>query len=104
MSIVSGITLHVGVLDDHEDNAPVWNKINEFLASKDVRPLVRVDDHYGGSKHPQCAVYGAGYNYFSSVEDEFAAFIISLEWGDPENVVLIIQPENGPTKVYRPSH
>lgn len=35
-------------------------------------------------------------------EDAFAEAFLALPWTDPENVVLIMQPEDGPTKVYQP--
>lgn len=43
----------------------------------------------------------AGYNWFD--EDEFAAFVLSVDWNWPENVVLTIQPEEGETRVWRPA-
>ena len=54
----------------------------------------------GGSKHPQVDVFGGGFNYFPN--DEFAAFVLSLPWQCQENVALLVNPENGPTKVFRP--
>lgn len=32
----------------------------------------------------------------------FAQFVMSRDWHFPENVVLIMQPEEGGTKVFRP--
>lgn len=60
-----------------------------------------VSDHYAGGKHPQQYVAGGGFNYFA--EDEFATFVLGLPWEHPENVVLVIQPEDGPTRVFRPT-
>jgi hypothetical protein len=108
MSVVSGITLLTGVSEDYieqEDGSDRWpliERINIWLDERNFSALTSVEDHYGGSKHPQLTVHGAGFNYFP--EDDFAAFVLSLPWKQPENMLLIIQPEEGPTKVYRPSY
>lgn len=108
MSVVSGIILQVHCLDDREDPDPgkeVWSRIDEWLAkhpSGPFDPLVDVTDHLVVHKHPQIYVCGGGYNYFP--EEEFAAFVIGLPWERPDRVVLVIQPENGPTMVFRPPH
>lgn len=105
MSIVSGVTLHMSAAEksfeqDGKDVVHVVDKINGWLAEQHFGQLVSVEGHYGGNKHPQVLVYGGGYNYFP--EDEFAKFVLSLVWDEPEEAVLLIQPDEGPTKIYRP--
>ncbi|MEG3144946.1 hypothetical protein U1839_09790 [Sphingomonas sp. RT2P30] len=65
--------------------------------------LLEVSDRAGGSKHPQFELWCAGVNYMN-VEDEFAAFVMSRRWGAPETVILMLQPEEGVTRVFRPPY
>lgn len=46
----------------------------------------------GGSKHPQLRLFCAGLNYFDR-HAEFRDFLNSLPWDSPENVILLLQPE-----------
>lgn len=107
MSVVSGVTLHISVAEDsaeQADGSEIYanvSKINDWLAERNCAPLVSVEDHYGGSKRPQVAVFGAGYNYFMP-RDEFIGFVLTLDWWNPGNVVLLINPEDGPTMIFRP--
>lgn len=101
MSVVTGVVLCTSCVEDEEE---VLDRINAWLLEKGGGPrwsLKLVSDDFGGGKHPQMSVYGGGFNYF--YEDDFAEFVISLPWQNPENVVLIMQPEDGSTKVFRPS-
>lgn len=104
MSVVSGVVLCTSCCEDEvsEDGpAILFERINEWLASKGPFKINRVEDNFGGGKHPQMFVAGGGFNYFP--EDEFAEFAMSLPWSNPENVVLIIEPEDGRTRVFRPT-
>lgn len=96
MSVVSGIVLCASV--DDEDNFS-WTQIRNWLGERHYGDVMPVADRLGGEKHPQMVVAGAGYDDFPN--DEFAVFVLSLPWVAPENLVLIIQPEDGPTKIYR---
>lgn len=104
MSIVSGITIicSLGEDDSADPNFPtLFQRANDWIKAHGVRDALRpVQEFFGGGKHPQCFVAGAGLNYFS--ENEFADFVMALPWRDPENVVLVIQPEHGATRVFRP--
>ena len=107
MSVVSGITLQHGLIEEYAldsnenyERFDLVEKINHWLDGRGHGPLVSVEDIYGGGKNPQIKVYGGGFNHFP--EEEFAAFVMSLAWEDLENVVLLIHPEDGPTKVFRP--
>lgn len=102
MSVVSGITIQITVAEESDDESccPLIDQINGWLAKRSFLPLASVEKYYGGSKHPQVLVFGAGFNYFP--EAEFEKFFLSLKWKEPETVVLLINPEDGPTKVIRP--
>jgi hypothetical protein len=86
MSVVSGVTLQISVGEqsiEQDDGSDVFlniTKINEWLGERHFGPLVSVEDHYGGSKHPQVAVFGAGYNHFMP-RDEFIGLVESRQRG-----------------------
>lgn len=92
MSVVSTVTLQVFLDEDVE-------RINAWLEGHGHGRLVSVGASYGGNKCPQVEVWGGAFNYLR--EDEFAAFVMGLPWEDPENVVLLINPEEGPTRIWR---
>lgn len=97
MSVVTGVTLHF----EENYNTSVLTQINRWLATHNFGPLVPVERYFGGNKHPQINLCGAGYNYFTC-EEEFIHFITKeIHWDHEENMVLIINPEEGPAKVYR---
>lgn len=104
MSHVSGVVLCTSCCeeDDDEGNSALWNQVNAWLADNDFAPLVRVEDNAGGTKHPQMLIGCAGYKDFAAYEDEFAAFVMALDWSCPSNVVLTIQPEETSTRIWRP--
>lgn len=104
MSIVSGVVLCASIVEnDHEDGDldDQWVLVNAWLAERGFGTLVLVEEHAGGSKHPQMRIGCAGFNLFQGQEDEFAQYVLSLSWMYPDNVVLVIQPEEGPTRVWR---
>lgn len=97
MSVVSGVTLLTSVTEEKE----TFDAINNWLFERGyIKGMAPVEDNYGGSKHPQQLAHGAGLNYLE--EDAFADFVIGLPWEYPERVVLVIQPEEGDTRVFRP--
>lgn len=103
MSLVSGVTLQISSAEDEPDDTEIKilvTTINAWLEEQEFDWLSRVDTEYAGYKSPQVEVYGAGFNYF--YEDKFATFVMSLPWKYPKNVVLLINPESGPTKIFRP--
>lgn len=103
MSVVSGVVLCTSCTEDevHEDGpATLIEKINAWLSERHFGKIMQVESGFGGSKHPQMFVAGAGFNYFP--EDEFAAFVLSLPWSSHGNVVLVIEPDQGDTRVFRP--
>ncbi|MER8404721.1 hypothetical protein NKH16_08185 [Mesorhizobium sp. M1307] len=105
MSVVSGVVLCTSSAEDlsSPNGLPIlFENIQEWLAERaPFQQLNSVEDSFGGSKHPQMFVAGGGFNHFP--EDDFAAYVMLLPWQNPENVVLVIDPEEGPTRVFRPS-
>ncbi len=105
MSVVTSVLLTVscceeGFSDEPGDPAPKLDRINQFLQQGRFAPLTCLTPHMSGNKHPQTYTYGAGYNHF--VEELFTELIQSMNWSHPENVVFIMQPEEGETRVWRP--
>lgn len=75
-------------------------RINAWLGERRFAPIVDLADKYAvGSKHPQLYLFAAGYNYFP--EDEFITFFRVLRWNMPECCLLLLQPEEGETRVVR---
>ncbi len=54
-----------------------------------------LEDYTGGNKHPQMCIAGGGFNHFP--EQHFLDWFKTLNWYSPDNIVLIMQPEDGPT-------
>lgn len=109
MSFVSGVVLCAACYEPElpktecgGDGDPIWlDVINEWLGRWQTGAAIKmVESGFGGDKHPQIRVAGGGFNYFP--EDEFAAFVLSQRWEWPESLVLIIQPENGEARIFRP--
>jgi len=101
VSWVSGVTLCTSCVeeDDDEGNSVTWTQVNAWLTEHDFAPLARVEDRAAGTKAMQQCVGIGGYNGFYA--DDFAAFVRSVDWNAPERVVLVIQPEEGETQVWR---
>jgi hypothetical protein len=99
MSVVSGVTLVCSLCEgsEPEDGAHIIRMLDDAAGTWCFTQLT---DHYGGHKHPQIMAFGAGINGLD--EDLFAAKVMAHAWEHPENVVLVIQPEDGPTRTWRP--
>lgn len=82
----------------------LFEQINKWLSDRSKGgtywSLTMVERYFGGSKNPQMSVAGGGFNYFC--EDQFADYVLGLPWRNPENVILIINPEDGETRIFRP--
>lgn len=103
MSSVSGVILSIccGEEEEADITPPPIAAINAWLREERHFPLTRLDEMVGGGKHPQILIYASGINYLD--EDALAEMVLAQRWDSPENVVLLINPEEGPTKVFRPS-
>ncbi len=105
MSVVTGFVLMCSVGEDlmaAEKPPSAIAHINAWLAAHGFMRLVDSSDDFVGNKHPQSYIYHAGFNHFP--EDAFIAFFATLEWERPDNVVLVMTPEEGTTRVIRPVH
>lgn len=92
MSVVTGITLHC----KHEHRA--LKEIQKWLSDRGFPILLEVSKYYGGNKHPQINLFGGGYNYFP--KEDFIEFTKKINWDNEENVVLIINPEEGGCRIF----
>lgn len=87
-----------------------WDRVNSWLADHGFEGLAAVEHNFSGNKASQMTVGGGAYfrsteatgDIFNSVIETFITFVIGLPWDYPENVVLVVQPEDGPTRVERP--
>ena len=105
MSVVTSVILTMTAGEDGFDEefnggTTKLDALNETLADHGKMPLACLTDHMCRGKHPQTLTFGGGYNYFPT--EAFTVAVQGIEWAYPENVVLIIQPEEGPTSVWRP--
>lgn len=104
MSVVTSIILSVSAsengFDFDENETYQIDKINAFLRHRGKTDLHFLTPHMHNGKHPQTLTFGGGYNFFP--EDDFLNFVSVMEWQSPENVILIIQPDQGRTLVWRP--
>lgn len=101
MSVVTGIILSMSVCEEHveDETPPAVVALNAWLQDNGFTPLRPVEEHFGGNKHPQLRVFGCGYNHFP--EDEFIAQVATTDWEYPANVILIVNPETGPARVWQ---
>lgn len=103
MSVVSSIILQISWSEDGFDRTGEYGtekieKIDKWLEERGKLPLEYLSENMSKGKHPQTYVFGGGYNHFP--EDDFAELIMSFKYEKPESVVLLINPENGATKIY----
>ena len=104
MSWVSSVTLLTSSCEDQGgevvDEPVLARTINAWLTEHNYPELEQIDRHYGGNKHPQIDAFGAGINHFGHQED-FVIYTLGLPWEYPEDVVLVIHPEDGAVMIYR---
>lgn len=106
MSVVTGVVLCASCSEpdgsEGEDGPAAWiETVNAWLSERsEAWLLTPVENRFGGGKHPQMNVAGGGFNHFP--EDDFLTFLRTLKWESPENVILVMQPEDGATIVWRP--
>lgn len=105
MSAVSGVILMMSCVEDYvepsdgtDDTYPLVDRVNAWLREMEFGPLLRVDGEFGGGKASQTIVHGAAFRGFP--EAAFEEFVMGLPWVSPANLVLVVQPEDGPTKVF----
>lgn len=87
--------------DDTGSLGSTWERVQAWLQARDFRPLCIVMESMASTKAAEMIVGARAYNHFPY--GEFAAFVQSLPWEYSENVVLVIQPQEGSTGVFRPN-
>jgi hypothetical protein len=108
MSVVTGVTLISQSCDeDVEGVGLLVQRLNEWIANDPPcggGKLIRVDEHYGGGKHPENFVWGGGFNYLSW--EKFIEYAKILPWREtitlPEeqSVILVISPDQQLAEVH----
>lgn len=104
MSVVSSVILTFTICEDSTelpvgfDFFPLLYSVNEWLINHNQGQLTDTSQAAGGDKHPQTVIATGGFNGLD--EGEFSKFVLSLDWQFPENFALLIQPENGPLKIF----
>ena len=108
MSVVTGVVLCMSSCEDSIDTpdglldeVPLLTEINRWLTKNHYGTLYELSRLAGGRKHPQMFFAAGGFNGLG-MDADFIAMVMALPWLEPENLVLVMQPENGPTMVYRP--
>jgi len=100
MSSVTGLVLVCSLIDGDQAVSSNIHELNSWLKRRGFGELVDVAQHSGGTKHHEMCMFCCGYNNFP--EDNFAEIAVSMNWMDPESVVLIMQSHEGSTKMIRP--
>lgn len=96
MSSVTTLILTTSIMEGGQEDAegndtfPAIRKLNELLGGGEwFKP---VHDGAGGNKAPQAYVFMAAINYCDL--DALKAHIRSIEWEDPEAVLLLVNEED----------
>jgi hypothetical protein len=110
VSVVTGITLVCSITDSGHDedegyrdhNYDAMHLVQEWLAKRFDGLQLTETSRSANGKASRSYVWVAGINHMGDAEDPFVEYVMSLGWYAPENVVLILQPEEGVTRVFRP--
>lgn len=104
MSIVSGLIVCCCSSEGSANFRLINNWIADHWSGGEVLggPMTRIEGWFGGNKHPQMYVAGAGLDKFGAHVEAFVAFVLSLTWEYRGNLIIVHQPEEGPTQVWRP--
>ena len=101
-----GVTLISQCCDEYKIGTLV-GRLNDWIARDPPcggGRLIQIDEYYGGGKHPECLVWGAGFNYLSW--QKFIEYALSLPWKEavsmPEEqrIMLIVSPEQRRAEVH----
>ena len=89
------ITLFNGWLTE---NSPYRQEMAEML-----HLFEEIDyDKTGGGKNPQIEVWVSAHNHLGGNIADLVELVVNYPWNFPEDVVLIINPEEAMTTVHRP--
>jgi hypothetical protein len=75
-----------------------FKEINDWLGPRGSLNML----HDCGGRRSLMFCGGAGFKNPFPVE-KFVAFVLGLRWEYPENVLIVVQPEEGPTQTFRPA-
>ena len=88
---------------EDDDECTRLNEINAWFKSQKVNiELKDLSGKSNGDRHPQLVICAAGINYWqASTEKQFLNFIKSLDWHEPQQLVILFTTEEKATKVWR---
>lgn len=91
MSYVTNVLVSVGYSEDTEEILGI--RFEEGGRSQTLADLTSLSNGaaWGGSKYPECAVFGAAFNYTSV--DTILNTLRGHEWRDPSSVQVFIMTE-----------
>ncbi len=89
----------VHALDGSDAPGPLL-KAQNWLADRGWPKLSPLQG--GGVNAPSVDVWASDFNRMGDEATAFADYVVSLPWSFPESVILIIHPEEGDARVYRP--
>ena len=94
MSCVANVLIQFDCLEPDVQNVAKLHEITERLCQQRFRSLVdsRARDLWGGSKAPECDLFGAAFNYIPL--DEFFAELEKLEWECPNLIRVFVQRQD----------
>lgn len=100
MSFVTSVYVQ---LPYEDDNQPIIDSINNYLLSigETHHQLERLDQHTGGSKHPQVIMLGGGFNYFPETHPELLFEFLKTLPLDSDKIIMVTYRESNEVKVWR---
>lgn len=102
---LTGVTL-ITDKDDQPNSAP-WRQVLDWLHEAEHGwkgrggAMNRIDMRYGGDGPSQQIVYGGTLNFLRMYE--FADFVVTRKWRNPNSVVLICDAEGQGAYTFRPN-
>ena len=96
MSVVSSVVLVCSLCPD--DEATAIDAINAWLEERNQPPLAEISDHAAGRKAMQVNLFAGAYNWLD--EDAFIKFVMQQDWDEPEELALVVTPEEGEVRVF----
>lgn len=104
MSAVTNVVLCTSVVEAPGDSSklgPNWDRVQAWLVERMFDRLSIIEEAMASTKAAEMLVGAKVYNHFPY--EEFITFVRALPWEEPSNVVLVVQPQEGETLVFRPS-
>lgn len=99
MSTVTNIILHT---DMENDGVQL---IQNLLSNVNKGQLQAAPINSGGGKCMEIDLYTGAYNAFGDdTVEKLVGLFHGIAWEEPHRTVLIITPQDGETKVYRPKY